>query len=118
MKKFHLLIIAVVGLLVAMAVASYDSRAEERRDLVNSVSHDDGLMLSTVHTHFTPLLDADMLSPKLVSNFNGLVRFPEIGSASLCDGYGLPTRAPPKSQLMRTTMLSRGPNLSRLARRG
>jgi hypothetical protein len=42
--------------------------------------------------------DADLLSPKFVSNFNRLVEFPETGTPALCSGFSTVARGPPKSQ--------------------
>lgn len=96
MKRFLFLFGSLAFCVIVIDSLGFDSRAE-KEDLFNPLRSELAYAALVVDAS-AAVLDADLLSPAFVSNFNRLVEFPELGSASLLVGYKRAIRGPPKSQ--------------------
>lgn len=97
MKRILILASGALLCSVAYALAATDYQVA----VVDDVSYHDLVkvnILSPITVDYLALNDADLLAPNFNSNFCELVKFPELGSLSVCDGYTAVARGPPKGQ--------------------
>ena len=97
MKRFHILTIASL-LFSASVVVAYDCNA----GVVDHAKTDISFSIDLCHSVPIVKMDCSALIVEpfamvFVSNFNGLVIFPELGNEALYKGFANLSRGPPKS---------------------
>jgi hypothetical protein len=102
MKRIALLLALSGSVILVCGASGFDSGVEEREDLIAQISKYSQAFQVVAPLDYldASVIPAEILSPALQSNFNGLVVFAELGSAGLLTGFKTLVRGPPKSQTL------------------